>query len=109
MSELTRKYFLNPSGKQDWAVTGDKGSISFWVSKDLLYLGGIEYHARQGQRKVPYSDCEFNVGNCWHDGSSSWAMQHWIPNILPQGNEAIWNELIKLYESWDGTVWEPGQ
>lgn len=107
---LTYKKFILKHGsniRTEWAVTSTRGSISFWIgglendSRNDLY-GGVEYHYTEESKPAHITDaskvdnCMINGKACWPDGSSLWAIDHWIPNILPLGDEAIWEELEYL-------------
>lgn len=106
---IVKKYFLFSGGRREWAVTGLMGSVSFWVEKSAMpshgeYYGGVECHYNE-KSKPDYFDgkeasqerCDFNMGKCWHDGTSLWASEYWIPHILPRGAEAIWQRLEANY------------
>lgn len=109
--KFARKYFESAhDGRKEWAVTSDLGSLSFWVSScDGRQYGGVENHYNAVSRPEylacthPHTTCELNGGFCWHDGSSLWASEWWIPNILPGGNELIWQTLERYYEDSLGT------
>ncbi|MCF0075463.1 hypothetical protein LZD49_33600 [Dyadobacter sp. CY261] len=110
---LVRKYFKFPNNREEWCVTGEYGSLSFWVSAHTSELslswgethyGGVENHYNEKSKpsyldeSAKHTDCNYNGGLCYHDGSSLWAEEHWIPYILPRGNEGIWQELEHYYE-----------
>ena len=111
--QFIRKKFVFPSGRAEWCVSSELGSVSFWVSEhcELLkerftdeFYGGVEYHYTE-KTKPPYmdeayrhEDCVCNGGVCFHEGTSLWASEHWIPIILPLGDDAIWSELEQNYE-----------
>lgn len=104
LTGFSRKYFEYPDGRKEWAVSGKLGSLSFWVVDDSRRYGGIEYHYNAISRPdylantKPHTNCAVNGGFCWHDGSSLWASEWWIPNILPGGNKRIWDTLERHYE-----------
>lgn len=106
--KFIRKYFQYPSGRREWCVTADFGSLSFWVSGDDkesygLY-GGVESHYNEKSKPDYLSEgafnerCECNAGKCWHDGTSLWASEYWIPSVLPEGQEFIWRMLEHHYD-----------
>jgi len=106
MTRLVKKYFEYPEDRKEWCVTGEYGSLCFWVTayKDSHY-GGVESHYNEKSRpeylseKDPsHDDCHANGGKCWHDGTSLWASEYWIPYILPQGNDGIWRTLQNYYD-----------
>lgn len=98
-------------GRVEWAVTGIYGTLSFHVTTYLLgeevrRWGGVEAHYNETSRpsymanKPPdYTDCHMNGGRCWHEGTSLWADEYWIPKVLHRGDEAIFEELEKHYEN----------
>lgn len=106
--KFTNKKFINPDGRIEWAVTCEFGSLSFWATPvraesiavygDTHY-GGVETHYNE-KSKPDYlgdgsyhDDCMSNGGKCWHDGTSLWAIEYWIPNVMPMGDDAIWKGL----------------
>jgi len=112
MNDIIKKYFEYPDGRQEWCVSGKLGSVSFWVNETgkewqggggERYYGGVEYHYTK-ESKPKYlgkgshnKKCDQNNGQCWHDGTSLWASEYWIPIILPMGDDAIWNRLKQQY------------
>lgn len=110
--KFIRKYFEWPDGRKEWCVTGEFGSLSFWFTeypKDYelahgeLGYGGVETHYNE-KSKPEYlqgngrDDCMCNVGKCWHDGTSLWASEYWIPHVLPRGDKFIWETLEFNYD-----------
>lgn len=108
--ELTYKKFITKRGieaRTEWAVTSKLGSVSFWIGslendcQRNLY-SGVVYHYTKESKPAWINDdskvdrCKINSGECWTTGSALWASDHWIPNILPLGDEAIWKELETL-------------
>lgn len=112
MIKMHRKYFESPDGRREWAVTGEGGSLSFWCSPvreqsrityGADYYGGVETHYNE-LTKPDYlqgngrDDCSINSGKCWHDGTSLWASEYWIPYVLPLGDQHIWETLEFNYD-----------
>ena len=110
--KITKKYFEFSCGRKEWAVTGEFGSLSFWFTPypenyEYSFLGkgygGVEAHYNEKSKPDYFKDepcrenCEFNGGKCWHDGTSLWASEYWIPYIMPRGTDAIWKELEYEY------------
>jgi len=104
--KFTRKKFIFPDGRIDWCVTCTHGSISFWFQEmpeakifgDRGY-GGVETHYNE-KSKPDYlgagsyhEQCLQNNGKCWHDGTSLWASEYWIPFVMPNGDDVIWAKL----------------
>lgn len=111
--KFIRKYFEFPSGRREWCVTGEFGSLSFWVTPvrpesvenfGAEYYGGVETHYNEKSKpdyiddKSGHDDCHANSGKCWHDGTSSWASEYWIPYVLPRGDKSIWETLEFNYD-----------
>jgi len=129
--KFVRKYFEYPDGRKEWCVTGDFGSLSFWAtevseqSKSIFgadYYGGVETHYNEKSKpnylgeNSSHDDCICNAGKCWHDGTSLWASEYWIPYVLPRGADAIWKALefnysLKAHEETEeiAVVEENGQ
>jgi hypothetical protein len=106
--KFTRKKFIFPDGRVDWCVSCTHGSISFWFvelsdDKKLSYgekgYGGVEVHYNEKSKPEYLSEgsyheqCLQNNGKCWHDGSSLWAIEYWIPYVMPKGDDSIWRKL----------------
>ena len=113
--KFIKKYFEYPDGRKEWCVTGDLGSVSFWVQENVSeiaikwgekFFGGVEAHYNAKSKPDYMGDephhkvCHQNGAECWHDGTSLWAFEHWIPYILPYGQERIWQELMSAYKSY---------
>ena len=68
---------------------------------DRVGIGGFEIHSRT---PFPYSDaepyhadCWFIGGPCWHDGTSLWAQEYWMPGFLEGGTDWLWPRLEREY------------
>lgn len=111
--EFIRKLFLFPSGRKEWCVSSDMGSLSFWATEypegheqfGESHYGGIEIHYNEksvpkymSNRQPDHLDCHANGGKCWHDGSSLQASEYWIPDVMPLGDEYIWEKLEQEYK-----------
>ena len=111
--KLVRKYFEFPSGRREWCVSGEFGSLSFWCTpsakieglyNDTDFYGGVETHYNEKSKPCyiddnsGHNDCHANGGKCWHDGTSLWASEYWIPYVLPRGDKAIWETLEFNYD-----------
>ena len=118
MKTMLRKKFVFPTEDSippriEWCVTGDYGSLSFWFTEypknyefahGEIGYGGVENHYNEKSRPVwqctdtpSHDNCHCNNGKCWHDGTSLWASEFWIPCILPAGDDAIWQRLEQYY------------
>ncbi len=105
--EILKRIKLVEGSQTRWAMLGSAGAVEFWVFSggDELGLpkdtyGGVEMHytkATAPEYLNPINvKCSF-VEDCHHEGSSSWADEHWIPSVLPLGDEVIFRELGELY------------
>lgn len=102
----------NAGQRFSFAITGPYGALEFWFSPsppgypdNERYYGGVEKHfnriaapayltnGRYGYRE----DCSLVPGGCFHDGSSLWASEHWIPGMMRGGSDWIWAELESRY------------
>lgn len=102
----TRRTSDNQKG---WAVVGKHGGIEFWFIEPAQddpwkeRLGGVETHQRRpmeyskSQDTPDHKHCEVIDGPCWHDGTSLWASEHWIPMYEACGEEWVWQELETTY------------
>ena len=91
-----------------WAVVGEHGAVEFHCFNRVLpesrwRVGGFEEHLRKpqhyrGAQSEPDHDyCELLDGPCWHDGTSLWASEYWIPLYEREGEEAVWRRLEQEY------------
>ena len=106
---LQRKKTRRDSDDQiGWAVVGDKGAIEFWMftSEEMMRmdLGGVETHRRtpfeysQSDTTPDHDHCVLLDGPCWHDGTSLWAAEYWIPMYRTCGEDWVWQELESTYQ-----------
>ncbi len=68
--------------------------------------GGFECHFKEHSRPDYYAearahrhDCSITGGDCWHDGTSLWAREHWLPGMASGGEEWVWRELEHAYRT----------
>lgn len=88
-----------------FAVVGDLGAMEFWMFTDHPDLGGVEAHRRDPSEyqddRSKHDDCPLLDGApCWHDGTSLWASEHWIPLYQQCGEEWVWAELEARYQEF---------
>lgn len=99
-----RRVERNNHGRRSFAIVGPKGAVEFWFEPGNLSISGVEYHARDGaghwETEPSYPDCELLGGNCWHDGTSVWAHEHWVPGFNRGGEEWVWAELGRTFAKW---------
>jgi hypothetical protein len=109
-----------------WILVGPLGAIDFhcstlaWTEEmratvpGMWRSGGVEYHYRAAPYYMrtegpSHERCWILGGPCWHDGTSLWASEHWIPLLERSGEDAIWQELQKTYvdHDWPNPEAEP--
>jgi hypothetical protein len=116
MEKLERRMMLNKH-KWNFAVIGKKGAVHFWrfapqgeeaFLSDLERVGaGIEQHSRTPlceENKPPdHQRCWLTEGPCWHDGSSLYAeevyMPLWFSCNVHGDYEPLWQMLEMEYSS----------
>jgi hypothetical protein len=86
-----------------WAVVGSKGAVEFHIitSDTHPLVGGVETHygsppEYMNNEPPHHTDCPL-IGTCWHDGTSLWAEEYWIPLYQKLGEEWVWYRLELLY------------
>lgn len=93
-----------------WIVVGESGALDFHCSHANTDLarrfgrtGGVEFHYRSPKSYMredygcTHEYCWILGGKCWHDGTSLWASEYWIPLLERQGEDAVWIELEHQY------------
>lgn len=69
---------------------------------DRVGAAGLEKHSRtpfeySDKSKPDHADCWLIGGPCWHDGTSLWASEYWMPNFQRLGTEWLWPRLEQQY------------
>lgn len=90
----------------NWELVGPEGGINlhFSIDPENKYFpsGGLEFHHRSGVTAPDNINCPLLGGPCWHDGTSSYAMDHLYPLIkdyLKRGeHKIIFSRLEKEYQ-----------
>jgi len=96
------------NGRIAWGVVGPKGGVHFWVTEQPIdkwgYAGGVEQHWREPEpgswhdgRPCSHELCWLLDAPCWHDGSSLYASEFFIPLWQQGGEEAVWRQLEREY------------
>jgi len=99
-----------------WILVGPLGAVDFHCTnlamlarirnaanmRGLPRSGGVEYHHRAAPeylfgKDAAHEHCWILGGPCWHDGTSLWASEHWIPLLERDGEDEIWRELHATY------------
>lgn len=47
--------------------------------------------------KPSHEHCDILGAPCWHDGTSLWASEHWMPGVRQFGSDWIWTELERAH------------
>jgi len=105
MSELQHKKGTT-DGRHWWAVVGDLGGVHFWYSEskhDGQKYGGVEWHWRERTEdyhtETPsHDDCWVIGGPCWHDGTSLYADEVYIPMVGHVDDDVIYRFLATDYQ-----------
>jgi len=91
-------------------VEGRDGAVEFWVREtpgltlsDPLWYGGFEVHSVTPSEDRPpsHAECPQCSGRpCWHDDTSSWATDDWIPwwKEDPDNHERVFRRLASEYD-----------
>lgn len=95
-----------------FGVVGEKGGVEFVLAvsikdplpeySDRLTGWGLEIHSRTpfdcSDNDAPdHADCRFIDGPCWHDGTSLWASEYWLPGFQEGGTDWLWPRLEREY------------
>ena len=90
-----------------YAVIGPLGAIQFhhWIGDDPMSrdLAGLETHYAAASKPDYLGEgshhdiCWLLEAPCWHDGTSLWAMEYWLPMFREVGEEWLWNRLERQY------------
>lgn len=102
MIEKKYTYFRNASGRpiHQWSAVDQRGGVHVWIEEtgiaDYPHMGGFEVHWRSPPawaegKPADKENCWLLKGPCWHDGSSLWASEYWIPRWLedPHNHDSI--------------------
>lgn len=106
---LERKHTRSQHGQKGWAIVGEYGAIEFWIMGSTVtdfdgtgYRGGVEQHNRQpfaySANSPDHEHCPVINGPCYHDGSSLYASEVFIPGWLREGDDFVWRKLEQEYE-----------
>ena len=96
-------------------VVGSDGGVEFVFNcypeplsryeESSWQASGFEYHWKRHSKpdyfkdedEAPHNDCTITGGECWHDGTSLWASEHWMPLYRAIGPEATFEHLEAQY------------
>jgi len=75
-----------------WSLAGFHGGVHLHIhgyrtspDEEYRWSGGVEAHRKSPpdySEPPSHADCWLTGGLCWHDGTSLWATEHWIPRFL---------------------------
>jgi hypothetical protein len=90
-----------------WYVVGPAGAVHFHCTRNEDSFGersgGVEFHYREDTKPgylndaSHHEDCWILRGACWHDGTSVWASDYWIPMYESLGEQAVMEALVRTY------------
>ena len=89
--------------EHQWEIVGARGgvhlSIRPWKHKDVTeYSAGLECHFRtppeyREDEAPSHVRCWLLEGPCWHDGTSTYAQEHFVPLFLQDDHDRIFHEM----------------
>lgn len=103
--------FGNP--RHNWIVVGARMGVQLHITDltkreataDIGYSAGLEFHYRTPPEHMrddapSHKDCWVIGGPCWHDGTSLYAAEHWVPRweLAPHDHDGMFSALIKELE-----------
>jgi len=100
--------YTNPFGwvNHRWELICHDGGIHFHASvppksKDNSLVevsAGLEFHSVTGTGAPDHINCQITGGRCWHDGTSSYAMETLWPQIAVLLKHGDHGSIFKLLE-----------
>jgi len=115
-TDLPRKYryklevSLFGTWRYNYQLIGARGGVNLHVSGPHIYNGtenwaaGIELHSRTplyGESAPSHDECWLLKCPCWHDGSSLYAQDHFLPMVIAGDHERVFRELVRYAdEHW---------
>jgi len=103
-----------------WTCIGAKGALHLRISGPHVYdnrenwSAGLETHHRQPPEYMAddapsHEKCWLIGGACWHDGTSLYAEEHYLPmwRIAPHEHEKMFAELEREYRTRFGVETAP--
>jgi len=77
------------NANHSYELIGEKGGIHLHINDmgeefavkhvGQRYSAGIEIHSRTGSGAPSHDECWLLKCPCWHDGSSLYAQEYWVP------------------------------
>ena len=95
--------------KHDWSLIGEKGGLNFHatVVPNHPMSAGLEFHSFAGKGAPSHTPCWLLGSPCWHDGTSSYAMDMLWPMIRPYLESGQHETIFKLLEGVATRHFEP--
>ena len=109
-TDLTRRYrykytagLFAGSWRYDYQIIGAKGGANLHISGPHNYDGldhwsaGLELHSRTPlyeDRPPDHDECWLLKCPCWHDGTSSYAQDEFLPLFLQADHHRIFRRMI---------------
>ena len=94
--------YQSPFGypKHDWSLIGEKGGLNFHatVMPNHPVSAGLEFHSFTGKGAPSHTPCWLLGSPCWHDGTSSYAIDMLWPMIQPYLESGQHETIFKLLE-----------
>ena len=83
-----------------YEIVGEHGSCQLHVEeyKDEEFSAGLEYHYRKPPEYMKnqppsHDNCFLNKGPCWHDGTSFYAMDYYLPLHMQNCKDIIFRQM----------------
>jgi len=124
-NDLTRRYryrlrvdFFAGSWRYDYSLIGAKGGMNLHVTGPHHYdnsdhwSAGLETHSRtplyDDDAPPSHDECWLLKCPCWHDGTSSYAQDTYLPMVLRADHAAVFRQMIRDADSrWALVAEEP--
>ena len=89
-----------------YQIVGAKGAVELNITRyktsgeEYEYQAGLEFHFRQPpvymKDEAPHHEtCHCFNAPCWHDGTTSYAKEYYLPLFLSQSHSAIFLSMVK--------------
>lgn len=102
----TRQHIRDQAGI---AIVGELGAMELWWFTCELptsrHVGGVEAHRREPalyqDDSSKHDERSLLDGRpCWHDGTSLWASEYWLPLLEKVGEGAVFDEMERRYKEF---------
>jgi hypothetical protein len=88
----------------DYSLVGARGGLNLHVTGPHTYDGGehwgagLELHSRtplHGDTAPTHDECWLLKCPCWHDGTSLYAQEHFLPMVIAGDHTRVFRELVR--------------